>query len=223
MLVASPLLGPAVWAPVAAVLESHGWTVTLPPPYAGVRTPADVLAQLLAAIPAGKPVVLVPHSNAGLYAAAIAAQRDVRGIVFTDALLPQDHATASPREPEFRAFLAGLADREGRLPGWTRWWPAEDVSGLFPDAESRAAVEREQARLPLAYFDEHVPAPDGWRHLPAAYLAFGDTYAEELTRAVSAGWPVERLDGRHLHPLVDPGGVAAELEGLLGRMGLDEP
>jgi hypothetical protein len=223
VLVASPLLGPAVWEPVARVLESRGWSVTLPPPYAGVRTPADVLAQLLAAIPAAEPIVLVTHSNAGLYAAAIAAQRDVRGIVFTDALLPQDRPTESLREPAFRAFLAGLADREGRLPGWTRWWPAEEVSRLFPDRASRDAVEREQARLPLAYFDEEVPAPPGWRRLPAAYLGFGDTYAEEQAVAAAEGWPVERLDGRHLHPLVDPDGVAAALEGLVGRMGLDRP
>jgi hypothetical protein len=222
VLVARPLLGPAVWAPVARRLESHGWAVTLPPPYAAVRTPADVLAQLLAVIPAGEPVVLVAHSNAGLYAAAIAAAREVRGIVFVDARLPQDDAEGSHREAAFRGFLTGLADGDGVLPGWTHWWPEDEVRALFPDAASRRAVEAEQARLPLAYFDEEVPAPPGWRRLPAAYLAFGDTYAEEQAVAVAAGWPVDRLDGRHLHSLVDPDAVATALEGLLGRMGLQE-
>jgi hypothetical protein len=167
-----------------------------------------------------EPLVLVPHSNAGLYAAAIAAERNVRGIVFADARLPPDEATVPAEEPAFRAFLAGLVEPDGLLPGWTHWWPEEEVRELFPDEATRAAVEAEQVRLPPAYFDSSVPAPAGWRDRPAAYLAFGDTYAGELAAAEAAGWPVERIEGRHLHPLVDPAGVSSALEGLVERMGL---
>ena len=222
-LIASPLLGPAAWAPAARVLEARGWAVTVPPAYDAVAGPADVLAQVLRALPPDEPLVLVPHSNAGLYAAAVAAARDARGIVFVDARLPEDDAAGADGEPAFRAFLAGLADADGRLPGWTHWWPEAEVAALFPDGAARAAVEAEQQRLPLAYFDETVPAPAGWRDVPAAYLAFGDTYDQERAQAEAAGWPVERLEGRHLHQLVDPAGVATALEGLVGRMGLRTP
>ena len=219
VLLASPLLGPAVWAPVAAVLRARGWSVLVPPAYRSVSTPEDVLAHLLGSIPTDTPVVLVPHSNAGLYAAALAAERDVRGIVFVDAGLPAEVATTPTAPPQFRAFLAGLADERGVLPVWTQWWADDDLSALFGSPERRAAVVADQLRLPLRYFDAEVPSPPGWRDLPAAYLAFGDSYAAERDRAVEAGWPAATLVGEHLHPLVDPDGVTDELLRLLGRLG----
>lgn len=220
-LVPSPLLGPAVWQRVARVLVAHGRSVTLPPPYLRLTSPDDVLDQLLDAAPTGEPLVLALHSNAGLYAAALAAERDVRGLVFVDAGLPADAPTTPTAPEQFRAFLSGLADADGVLPGWTQWWDSEDLDGLFPDDAARRAVEGEQARLPLSYFDAAVlPSPAGWADLPAAYVAFGDAYAAEAADAASRGWPVARLRGGHLHPLVAPDEVAGVLEGLLGRMGL---
>ncbi len=45
---------------------------------------------------------------------------------------------------------------------------------------------------------------------PQAYLAFGDTYAEETAFAHEHGWPTAVLDGAlHLHHMVDPDAVAA--------------
>lgn len=49
---------------------------------------------------------------------------------------------------------------------------------------------------------------------PAAYLGFGDAYREEQGRAAAAGWPVEVLDGGHLHMLVDPDRVTTRLMAL---------
>ncbi|NUR07820.1 MAG: hypothetical protein HOQ45_12540, partial [Nocardioidaceae bacterium] len=100
------------------------------------------------------------------------------------------------------------ADADGLLPPWTEWWPSEDTAVLLPDGTVRAAVEREQRRLPLAYFEAAVPSPPGWRDLPAAYLAFGEAYAEETARARASGWRVEVLPGEHLHLVVDPEAVA---------------
>jgi hypothetical protein len=219
-LLASPLLGPAVWSRAAEVLVDRGRRVLVPPASAGITGPDDVLRMLRAALPAGEPLVLVPHSNAGLYVAALAAERDVRGVVFVDAGLPSDAPSTPTAPPAFRAFLAGLADAEGRLPGWTHWWPDEDIAGLFPDDVARSAVEAEQPRLPLGYFDASVPSPAGWRRLPAAYLAFGDAYAAERDLAHARGWPVTTLPGQHLHPLLDPEGVVATLLGLVGQLGL---
>jgi hypothetical protein len=219
-LVASPLLGPAVWSRTAEVLVDRGRRVLAPPAAAAIAGPDDVLRSLRAALPAGEPLVLVPHSNAGLYVAALAAERDVRGIVFVDAGLPSDAPSTPTAPPAFRAFLTGLEDAEGRLPGWTHWWPEGEVAAQFPDTASRAAVEAEQPRLPLAYFDASVPSPAGWRRLPAAYLAFGDTYADERAAARAGGWPVTTLPGEHLHLLRAPESVADALLGLVGQLGL---
>ena len=218
VLLPSPLLGPVVWAPVAARLRSRGHDVLVPALPPVLATPADVLAGWLAEIPSDSDAVLVPHSNAGLYVAALAAARPVRALVFVDAGLPS-RAPATPLAPPvFRAFLSGLADERGLLPPWTGWWEAADLASLFPDAATRAAVEREQRRLPLSYFEAQVASPAGWEALPAAYLAFGDTYAEERQAAERLGWPVETMAGEHLHPLVDPERVTTTLTRLMAAL-----
>jgi pimeloyl-ACP methyl ester carboxylesterase len=218
ILLPSPLLGPSVWAPVAETLRGQGYDVSVPGLPDRIENPADVLDAFVAGTP-DEPCVLVPHSNAGLYAAALAAERPVEGLVFVDARLPEGHATATA-EPTFRAYLEGLVDPNGLLPPWTRWWPNADVGVLFPDASTRGQVEAEQRRLPLSYFDRDVPAPPGWEALPAAYLAFGETYTEERALARERGWPVETLAGEHLHQLVDPVAVADSVVRLLRQAGV---
>lgn len=223
VLLPSPLLGPAVWAPTAAALRRRDREVLVPPSYPALSTPGDVLAHLLAEIPVGRPVVLVPHSNAGLYVAALAAAREVAGVVFVDSGVPSDSPGTPTAPPAFQAHLRTLVRDDGLLPVWTQWWPEEDVAGLFPDAATRAAVEADQGRLPLDYFDAEVPSPAGWRDVPTAYLAFGDTYATERDDAERRGRPVETLAGEHLHTTVDPDGVAAVVARLLLRLAEQTP
>ena len=150
----------------------------------------------------------MPHSNAGLYVAALVARAPVTALVFVDALLPGEPPASPVTSADLVEQLRPLADATGRLPVWTRWWPEEDLAGLFSDAGQRAAVERGQRRLPLAYLESAVPSPAGWERLPAAYLGFGEAYAAEQVRARALGWPVSLLPGRHLHPVVEPAEVA---------------
>ena len=220
-LLPSPLLGPACWRPVAGVLSDRGFAVAGSGTASGraPRTGADALAAYLAAVPADRDVVLVPHSNAGLFVPSLAAARRVAGYVFVDAGLPLDGADGVPMiPPEFYEMLAGKADGDGLLPPWTQWWDEDSVSELFPDAGTRAAVEREESRLPLSYFAETVPVPPGWADRPGAYLAFGDTYAAERAVAVAQGWPVTTLVGEHLHMLVDPVAVADAITDLIAGL-----
>lgn len=219
VLIASPLLGPAVWGPVARLLAAQGWTSMVAPSPGAVGDPGDVVDRWLQALPEDAPLILVPHSNAGLYVAALAEQRDVRGVVFADAGLPSRGPSTRTAPDAFRQLLAGLVEEDGRLPIWTRWWSEDDLEGLFPDRQTRALVEAEQVRLPLAYFEALLPSPSRWQELPAAYLAFGDTYEAERTAAQTRGWPTRTLAGSHLHQLVDPVGVGAALEELLGQLG----
>ena len=207
VLLASPLLGPAVWTPVAALLRDGGRDVTVATSPGVVRSPEDVLDAWVPQLPEDEDLVLVPHSNAGLYVAALAAVRRVTGVVFVDAGLPRSEGRTPTAPPAFRTLLAGLADAHGLLPPWTQWWPGEDLEGLFPDRMTRAVVEAEQVRLPLGYFEEEVPSPSGWDD-QVAYLGFGDTYADEQAEARRRGWPLQVLAGRHLHQLIDPAGVA---------------
>ena len=207
-LLPSPLLGPRVWADVAARLRDTGREVATPSARGG--TPGEVLASLLGGLPAARDLILVPHSNAGLYVPAVAAVRRVVGCVFVDAALPSEAGSTPTAPPALVQHLRTLAGPDGLLPGWTDWWSGADVDALFPSAQVRAEVEAEQARLPLSYFDATVPTPR-WADLACAYLAFGATYDAEVARARAARWPVEVLDGRHLHQLVDPDAVAAAI------------
>jgi hypothetical protein len=221
-LLPSPLLGPACWRPVAAALAAGGWAVAeVPPAQAAPRTGAAALATLLAAIPEDRDVVLIPHSNAGLFVPSLAAaRRRAVGYVFADAGLPAAAAERVPMVPrQFYDMLAAKADTDGMLPPWTQWWDSEDLSGLFPDAHTRAEVESQQQRLPLSYFGESVPVPAGWPERPGAYLAFGETYGPERAAAAARGWPVTTLPGEHLHMLVNPAEVAAALISLVTEIG----
>jgi pimeloyl-ACP methyl ester carboxylesterase len=151
-----------------------------------------------------EPVVLVPHSNSGLFMPAVidALGDQVRGVVFVDAALPESgyHST--------REFLTTLVDAAGNLPPWTSWWGEADVTVLFPDAEVRARVEAEQVRMPLAYWDHPPPASPGWDRVPCGYLWFGEPYDALADRAAAHGWSTRNVPGNHLHMLIDPDAVA---------------
>jgi hypothetical protein len=212
-LLPSPLVGPSVWRPVAAHLTAP--VAEVPHPDNALRTSEDVLAWFLAAIPDDEDIILVPHSNAGLYVPAITARRRVAGYVFVDAGLPPATGPVPLLPAEFYDFVAGKADEDGMVPPWTAWWEPDEIAGLFPSAEVRAQIEREQPRLPLSYFREELPVPAGWDDRPGAYLAFGDTYAEERANAKARGWPVRTLNGEHLHMLFSPRQVAGEITVLI--------
>jgi hypothetical protein len=193
--------------------------IEMPLPLSALRTSEDVLAWFSAAIPENQDVVLIPHSNAGLYVPALTTQRRVTGYVFVDAVLPAP-AGQVPMIPEaLYDIIAAKADADGILPPWTAWWD-QDISSLFPSTAVREQFEREEPRLPLSYFTGPMAIPSAWDNRPGAYLAFGDVYAEEATDAAARGWPVRTLPGEHLHMLVDPAQVAAEITALLDATAL---
>ncbi len=205
----SPLLGPAAWAPVAALLDARVADT------AGATTPTAVTAAFEAAARGLSEVVLVPHSNAGLYVPLLGERIGARATVYVDAALAGAGPDTPLAPPRFLELLEELAGADGLLPPWTQWW--DDVSELFPDEASRAAVEAGEPRLPLSYFTSRVAVPPGWVERPNAYLAFGDTYADEVAFALSQDWPLTVLPGRHLHQLVAPVEVAAAIEELALR------
>jgi hypothetical protein len=99
----------------------------------------------------------------------------------------------TPAAPtELLDFLRGKVT-DGRLPPWTEWWD-EDVSPLFPDAATRAAVTAEEPRLPFAYYEQSVPVPTGWDDdLACGYSSVCHTTKWRPTLAAEVGssrnWP----------------------------------
>ncbi|MFF5229476.1 alpha/beta fold hydrolase [Dactylosporangium sp. NPDC000521] len=206
VLVHSPLLGPASWAPVAALLDA-----AVPSLLGGPPSWPAVVQQVLDAAPPG-PVILVAHSNAGYFMPAVAGAlpQRVAACVFVDAALP---ARTGPTPIVAPKVLEHLRDRvvDGLLPPWTTWWPGSDLARLIPDPRLRQAVEAEQPRIPLWYYEQRLPVPAGWDTVPCGYLQFSAHYAPAAAEAQDRGWLVEHLPGEHLHQLVDPRAVTDRL------------
>jgi hypothetical protein len=225
VLVHSPSVGPLTWAPVATTLKASGATALVPsvvdvadagPPF--WPRVAETVGAAIEQLPPDQPVVLVGHSNAGLFLPVIvaAAMRPVTGCLFVDAALPSRSGSTPVAPPELLGFLRHKATG-GRLPQWTAWWDEADVAPMFPDPQTRASVSAEQPRLPLSYYEQHVPVPEGWDRRPCGYLLFGPPYEEVAQDARERGWDVDQVPGRHLHQLVDPQAVAGRITAMSER------
>ena len=165
-----------------------------------------------------RPDLVPTHSNGGRFAALAAPGIPV---VHIDAALPPGSGDEVPMAPAaMLGHLTAMADDDGLLPPWSRWWPEEDVAQVLPDAAALADLREDERRMPLSYFRSRLGAPAGWVDQPQAYLAFGKAYAEETAFARDHGWPTTVLDGAlHLHHLVDPDAVAAAVLYLAARLG----
>lgn len=217
LLVHSPLVGPATWAPAADALRKAGYEVVVP----RLDSPAHIdgtywqrHARIVAAsvrdVPKDRAIILVAHSGAGPLVPAIkqAMGRDVAGYIFYDAGLPKDGAsrldqfdTADERK-EFRD-----AAKDGLLPKWT----ADDLRGAITDDDLRQAFAADLPSLPLAVYEEPLPVFKGWPDAPCGYVRTSATYDPFLKAAREKGWPVKILDAGHFEMLNDSKGAAAIL------------
>ncbi|ROQ63652.1 alpha/beta hydrolase family protein [Streptomyces sp. 840.1] len=219
VLVHSPSVGPATWSPVADRLTAEGYQVRVPsllhvgagePPF--WPTAAEAVRADLRGIPTDHPLVLVAHSNAGLFLPAVRSVLDhpVAASVFVDAALPARSGPTPVAPPELLELLRPMAVN-GILPRWTDWWDEADIAPMFSDPAMRRKVVAEQPRLPLAYYEQHIPVPAGWDDHPCSYLLFGPPYEETAAEARARGWRTAHLPGEHLHQTVDPAGTARQL------------
>lgn len=219
VLVHSPSVGPSTWHPVARQLSEAGHQVRVPslvhvgdggPPF--WPRVVEAVRDDLRDVPAGSPVTLVVHSNAGLFLPVIRAGLDhpVTASILVDAALPARTGPTPVATGELLDFLRPLAV-DGRLPRWTDWWDEADVAPMFSDPAVRRTVVEEQPRLPLSYYEQHIPVPDGWDDHPCSYLLFGPPYEEAAAQARARGWRVAHLPGEHLHQIVDPEATARHI------------
>jgi hypothetical protein len=145
VLVHSPSVGPRTWEPVARRLAELGWEAAVPsllhvgeegPPF-WPRVVDAVRADPGTSGP-NQGVVLVAHSNAGLFIPVITAALPGRvlGCIFVDAALPPASGSVPVVPPEWLRLLRGKASG-GLLPRWTDWWDEDEVASLFPDQQTR--------------------------------------------------------------------------------------
>ncbi|MEU6578893.1 alpha/beta hydrolase [Streptomyces sp. NPDC046805] len=212
-------MGPSTWRPVAEQLTAAGCEVRVPSLlHVGAGAPpfwphvVSAVRDDLRQVSAHSPVTLVAHSNAGLFVPVIRSGLDqpVTGSIFVDAALPARPGPTPVASPELLAFLRPMAVN-GRLPRWTDWWDEADVAPMFSDPMVRETVVEEQPMLPLSYYEQQIPVPDGWDDHPCSYLLFGPPYDDLAAEARARGWRTAHLPGEHLHQIVDPAGTARHL------------
>lgn len=210
----SPLLPAIAYDGLAAALSRAG--VPAEVAAVGTEAPPDAVRLVEAwASRASTDTVLLPHSNAGYLAPSVRHRAGGSApVVFVDAALPPEVGATRLAPSRFRDHLEELAGAGGVLPPWTRWWPRAVLADVIP-VHRFEELDRTCPRVPLSYFDGEVVPPPGWVDGPTGYLAFGDTYADELAFARARRWPTAVLEGGHLHFLHDPDAVAAAVLGLL--------
>jgi hypothetical protein len=213
VLVPSPLTGPAVWTPVAARLVSRGYQVTVPrltsPGESATPYWARHAAEVAQHVPSTGVVVLVAWSGAGVLLPAVAerVRCPVACYILVDALIPEHGQSRLDHFDPAEAQQFRQAARTGWIPAWTD----ADLADSIPDPHWRRRVAAELAPIPLAVYEEAIPAPASWPNAPVAYLRFTATYEREHRRANAAGWRTEHRPGNHFHMLVDPDAVTADL------------
>lgn len=219
VLLHSPFLGPASLQPLAEQLDADGLPVVVPDlRTAVVREPA--VPQLCAAVAAALsgfetgPLLLAGHSGTGplLPGMADAVDGVVAALVYLDAGLPtpgQSWRDTAP--PELVDDLLSRAHGT-RLPPWHRWFDADPLAELVPDARLRERLAADEPQVPVGFLAEPQPVVQ-WTG-PAGYLQLSPPYASAADRAEQLGWPTRRLVTHHLAPATDPRLVADALRDL---------
>lgn len=200
----SPLVGRLTMTTLAGALAERGAPTTVPSappllePWLGELAGATAHAE--------RPLVLLGFSAAGPRLFAAAQRTGADALVFLDARLPADGLSSVDGNTGFAELLEEQARPGGLVAPWAQWWGDELLAELIPDDGMRRRFAQECPPLPRAMFDEPLPAPAYGG--PCGYLLLSETYEGDADEARRRGWPVRRLDGHHLWPLVEPDRVA---------------
>jgi Alpha/beta hydrolase family len=227
VLVAGPLVGSSSWEPTARQLRDGGRRVYVPDVLAACGTPPlwpQWTSHLIDLIPGGNEPILVGHSSAGPLVADLASRVATRGLIIVDGDIPPAVGAAPPVRPALRNFIAGLAGPDGMLPAWSNWFrddqPRASLVGidiLARDPVALSHFERELPRMNISWFDDTIDLA-GWDHVPSGYVQTSAIYDHAAAEALRRGWPLQRLDGTHLHPTIHPSETAAAILAISRRL-----
>lgn len=228
VLVAGPPVRASSWEPTARHLREAGWIVQVPdilvhhgsPPAwsAWTRCLLDHIA------PAGE-LIVVAHSSASSLAADLAIKLPVRSVIIVDGDIPPAQGAASPVRPALREFIQGLAETDGTLPIWSKWFSGDaqrtslvGLDSLASDPVAFAQFEHGLPKMQVDWFDDTIELAS-WDHIPAGFIQTSEIYDRATVEALRRGWPVTRLQGTHLHPTLRPAETAEAILSMSRRLG----
>jgi hypothetical protein len=213
VLVPGPLVRASSWEPTAKQLRNAGYNVQIPdvldtqhPPPAWHAWTSHLLHRIR---PCHEPI-FVGHSSASALVADLAHRLPCRCVIIVDGDLPPSRGSASPVRPALRDFIRSIASSDGTLPIWSRWFAGDirrtclvGLDLLARDPVAFAEFERGLPRLSVDWFDDVIELA-GWDHLPAGFIQCSPIYDHATLEAHRRGWPSLRLEGTHLHPMLEP-------------------
>jgi hypothetical protein len=172
----------------------------------------------------GHEPIVVGHSSASALVADLATRLPARGIIVVDGDVPPSRGAAFAVRPALHDFIKGLAEADGMLPIWSRWFTHDmrrmslvGLDVLARDAAAFARFENGLPRMHIGWFDEAIELAD-WEHIPAGFIQTSAIYDHATVEAQRRGWPVANLKGTHLHPTLYPAETANAILTMSGQL-----
>jgi hypothetical protein len=199
------------WSPTANLLETQHKVVVpdvVANPSEYPEWP-DWASSVKALLPIGNAMTLVGHSSASVVATQLASMVPTARLIIIDGLIPPPSGEVLPVPERLFPLLDSLADQRGMLPPWSQWWvgsPLQDAVGIGLLAKQPKLAVEVQRGLPVmhrSWFNE-TASLGPWRHIASAYIQLSSLYGASAREAEQLGWPVIRLQGTHLHPVLEP-------------------
>jgi hypothetical protein len=225
VLIHSPLLGPASWMPAAEDFYRRGYCALVPSlrglaDAAGPQWRYAISAVRAATVGVDSPLMLVAHGDACRLLPAVARNLtgEVLGLMFVDGCLPPEAGSSRLASEPFLERVRSLI-RDGADPR-ASWFHHEIPVPTACEHRAVRALLHDRTRLPLAYFSDRVPMPEGWNRDRCAYVCLSEQAgADSAAQARSYGWPVVTIPGaHHLSIVTDAEAVTAVLLDLAGEL-----
>lgn len=223
VLIPGPMLPAAVMQPTAEALRKAGHGAQVPDVWASAdrAPPWREWPQRVAAEVEGEgPFIVVGHSAASVVAATLEKMGNVTATIFIDGFIPPQDGAIKPSEGALLDLIRSLPNEDGLLPPWDEWWKTptnRDTVGLTAleqQPELWGPVKEAMPRLPINWFDDVIRMPF-WRKKPIGFIRTSKYFDFSAATAEKQGWPLVRLDGTHLHPLLAPEETAGAIVSIL--------
>lgn len=210
VLVTGPFVGRSSMLDTAQALRDAGAMVTEPDPHeahpGALPSLEDWALSMLPVIPRTPAPIVVGYSAGTVLATWLAPRVGASALILVDGEIPPE-AGPCPILPErMAALLRARAGSEG-LPRWSDWWPEEmaEPLGLGPLARLRPdlvdVLRMEERAFPQDWLAQTLDLKP-WRDIPTGYLRLSHFFDGHAKSASARGWPVEHIDGSHLHPAI---------------------
>jgi hypothetical protein len=228
VLVPGPFVRASSWGATADYLREAGYKTQIPDVLADQTVPpawSDWTSRLLELISSPlRGAVLVGHSSAGPLVADLASKISCQAIIIVDGHIPPIQGLAEPVTPALREFVQRLPASGGLLPIWSEWFRGDPqrealigLRRLADDSLVFANFESGLRRFPVEWIEDAIPVAN-WDGVPAGFIQTSEIYDYAAEEAQRRGWPVIKVHGTHMHPMLEPAETADAIVAMIRQL-----